>query len=268
MDDRTVPGIAGTPHHVVHRRNDGSSCFFSDEDYLVYLDCLKEEAELHGCSIHAYVLMPDHVQLLASLDSEPRLSRVMRCVGGRYVEYLNYTYQRNGAFWEHGVVVTPVRNEQDLLDRYCVIEATPVRARLVASPADYRWSSHRHHACGSEDTIIREHPLYLRLGTTQLARQLAYHELFRQLPNDLAPAGITTSADRVLTPGGDRLEDGIEQSERRLAWRVVNARAGGSVVRGRLKEMLVSAKDHLIDSRRAPERGAPVGQQPKDLVDL
>jgi putative transposase len=69
MGDRSVANFAETPHHLVHRRSDRSPCFFSDEDYLVFLDCLKEAAERHGCAIHAYALMPDHVQLLVSLDS-------------------------------------------------------------------------------------------------------------------------------------------------------------------------------------------------------
>ena len=203
--------MTGTSRHVVHRRNEGSPCFFTDEDYLVYLDCLKEAAERHRCAIHAYVLMPDHVQLLVSLDTEQRLSRVMRCVSGRYVEYVNYTYQRNGAFWEHGPRFTLIDSEHDLLASYLSIEATPVRACLAASPADYRWSSHGHHANGSEDTVIQDHPLYRNLGATQRERQLAYHELFRQPLGDGAPAGIKPSAHPGPTLSGDRLTGRIER---------------------------------------------------------
>ncbi len=211
MCDRTIRKMAGTLRHVVHRRNDGSSCFFTDEDYLVYLDCLKEAAERHRCAIHAYVLMPDHVQLLVSLDTELRFARVMRCISGRYVEYVNYIYQRNGAFWEHGPKFTLIDSEQDLLATYLSIEATPVRACLAASPADYRWSSHGHHADGSEDTVIRDHPLYLNLGATQRERQLAFHALFRQPLGDRAPAEIRPSAHLGSTLSGDRLTDRIER---------------------------------------------------------
>ena len=257
MDDKTVPGPAGAPRHVVHRRNDGSSCFFSDEDYLVYLDCLKETAQRHGCAIHAYVLMPDHVQLLVSLDSETRLARLMRCISGRYVEYVNYTYQRNGRFWEHGAKVTVIENERDLLARYRAIETTPVRASLVASPADYRWSSHHHHACGAEDTIIREHPWYLKLGTTQLARQLAYHEWFQQPQDDEAAAGSRSAADRNLALGDDRLEDEIERSLRDAASQATSSPgAGKSGARGGSRETRVSAEMHPRVYRRTQARRA------------
>jgi putative transposase len=211
MCDRTVRKMAGTLRHVVQRRNDGSPCFFADEDYLVYLDCLKDAAERHDCAVHAYVLMPDHVQLLVSLNSEQRLSRVMRCVSGRYIEYVNYIYQRNGAFWEHGPKFTLIDSEQDVLATHLSIEATPVRACLAASPADYRWSSHGHHAHGSEDTVVQDHPLYLNLGATQHARQLAYHALFRQPLGEQAPAenGPSTQLHSMLTR--DRLTDRIER---------------------------------------------------------
>ena len=218
MRDSTVPKMAGTSHHVVQRRNDGSPCFFTDEDYLVYLDCLKDAAERHRCAVHAYVLMPDHVQLLVSLDQERRLARMMRCVNGRYVEYVNYVYQRNGAFWEHGPKSTLIDSEQDLLASYCSVETTPVRACLAASPADYRWSSHSHHANGSEDTLIRDHPWYLDLGATQRERQFAYHELFRQTVDDRMPAEIRHSANPGSMLSDDRLKDRIERLVREVRW--------------------------------------------------
>jgi putative transposase len=218
MSEQSVPMLAGMPRHVVHHRSDGSPCFLGDEDHLVYLDCLKEAAEMHGCAIHAYVLMPDQVQMVVSLDSEPRLASLMRCVGDRYLEYVNYTYQRNGTFREHEPKVAPIGNDRELLARYCAIEAEPVRASLVAAPADYRWSSHRHHACGGEDAVIQDHAAYLALGTTQLARQLAYEELFQ------AAVGIKSSPGLDPAPDADLREEGIKRSVRGLAWQAMKLR--------------------------------------------
>lgn len=211
MCDRTVRRMDDTPRHVVQRRTDGSPCFFSDEDYLVYLDCLKDAAERHKCAVHAYVLMPDHVQLLVSPGTEQRLSRIMRCVSGRYVEYVNYIYQRNGAFWEHGPKLTTIDSEQEVLATYLSIEATPVRECLASSSADYRWSSHGHHATGSDDAIILDHPLYLNLGTTRRERQDAYQALFRQRVGDRAPVETKPSAHLDSTLSGDRLAGRMER---------------------------------------------------------
>ncbi|MGH8311164.1 MAG: hypothetical protein ACRETX_15375, partial [Steroidobacteraceae bacterium] len=82
----------------------------------------------------------------------------------------------------------------------------------------YRWSSHRHHACGSEDAVVCDHASYLALGTTQLARQLAYGELFR------VPAGFRPWAGLDSVQGADLREDGIKRSVRGLAWQAMKLR--------------------------------------------
>lgn len=206
--------MAGIPRHLILRGKNGSPCFFADEDYLVYLDCLKEEAERYRCAIHAYALMAERVHLLVSSHTEDRLSLMMRCVSGRYVEYVNYIYQRNGVFWEGRRESTVIDSERYLLGCYQHIEWYPVRACMVASPADYRWSSYEHHANGGEDTVIQDHSAYLGLGATKCERQLAYRELFRQPLDDRVSAEFRTSGSCDLALAGDRSRDQIKQLAR------------------------------------------------------
>jgi putative transposase len=40
--------------------------FFEDDDYLAYLRWLGQGAERYGVAIHAYVLMTNHIHILAS----------------------------------------------------------------------------------------------------------------------------------------------------------------------------------------------------------
>jgi putative transposase len=188
-------GTTGTARHVVHRRNDGATCFFSDEDFLVYLDCLQEAAARHHCAIHCYALMPDHAQLLVSPAAEHRLPVMMRCVAGRYAEYVHYIYQRHGAFWEHGPKSTRIDGERNLLECHRAIESAPARASLAAEPADYRWSSYQHHALGREDAVLHDHPSYLRLGVNPKERQAAYRKSFQP------PAGLNGVVPRERRKG-------------------------------------------------------------------
>ena len=46
----------GTPLHLIQRGNNRQVCFYAEEDYLIYLDWLKEFAEKCECSVHAYEL--------------------------------------------------------------------------------------------------------------------------------------------------------------------------------------------------------------------
>jgi hypothetical protein len=54
------------PVHAVQRGNCRQAVFFCDEDYTAYLNWLQEGAERHGCAIHAWVLMTNHVHLLVT----------------------------------------------------------------------------------------------------------------------------------------------------------------------------------------------------------
>ncbi len=209
MSRKTSHKTAGITHHIVQRGFDGAQCFSIEDDYLVYLDCLKEEAERHRCQVHAYALLPDRVQLLASSDTEHRLCAMMRNVCRRYVEYVNYVHQRNGTLWARRES-SVVNSERSLLACYRAIESYPVRAGIAETPADYRWSSHNHHALGSEDMVTRDHPAYLALGKTGCERQLAYCESFRQPLDERLTGEIGTSIAFGRAPAPVLVNDDVD----------------------------------------------------------
>ncbi|WP_407938239.1 transposase [Nitrosospira briensis] len=49
--------------------------FCVEADYWFYLDKLRLACEKHGCDIHAYVLMTNHVHLLVTPQKEQSLRR-------------------------------------------------------------------------------------------------------------------------------------------------------------------------------------------------
>jgi len=191
--------MAGVTRHVIERGIDDDPCFVADDDYLVYLDSLREGAERYRCRIHAYGLLADHVHVLVSADSENRLSRMIRHVRTRYLEYVNYVHQGSGAFREGRIESVAIDSERDLLRCYRFVESCPVRERMAASPADYAWSSYNHHANGTEDPVIQDHPAYLSTGTSACERQLAYREWFRQSADEQNPTGVENFMPRITT---------------------------------------------------------------------
>lgn len=183
----TLPNV---PVHLIQRGNNRQACFFADEDYRFYLDCLAENAEKAGCRIHAYVLMTNHVHLLVSAEQAQAPGALMKALGQRYVQHVNRKYERSGTLWEGRYRSCPTQEETYLLVCHRYIELNPVRAKMVEHPADYRWSSYRANAFGKEDPVIRPHPLYDALGQDATGRQEAYRELFRD--------GLeTATADRI-----------------------------------------------------------------------
>jgi putative transposase len=123
--------LPGQPQHVIQRGNNRGVTFFADEDYSFYLDRLKEACTKHGCAVHAYVLMTNHVHLLLTPDTSSSIAKVMQSVGRRYVQHINYTYRRTGTLWEGRYKATLIDSEQYLLTCSRYIELNPVRAGIV-----------------------------------------------------------------------------------------------------------------------------------------
>jgi putative transposase len=191
------------PQHVVQRGNNRATCFRSDEDRRHYLRWLADAAGRCGCHVHAYVLMTNHVHLLVTGDSETSIPGLMQSLGTRFARYINRRYERTGTLWEGRYHASLVDSESYLLGCMRYIEANPVRAAIVASPAAYRWSSFRCNAMGETDERITPHPAYEKLGDRPEARCAAYALLFDQaLPaedlaciRDSTRGGLPTGSD-------------------------------------------------------------------------
>jgi hypothetical protein len=66
--------LADQPLHVTQRGLDRQAVFFGPDDYARYRDWLTAAAQEYSCTVHAYVLMTNHVHLLvtpAGADSLP-----------------------------------------------------------------------------------------------------------------------------------------------------------------------------------------------------
>ena len=223
MPRRPRIALPHVPVHIIQRGNNRSACFFADEDYLVYLYWLRDYAKLTGCRIHAYVLMTNHVHLLLTARESQGPGALMKALGQRYVQYVNRTYQRSGTLWEGRFRSCLAQDEGYLLGCMRYIELNPVRAGMVAHPAEYRWSSYRANAQGEASALLSGHPVYLGLGPDAAQREAAYRELFRY---QLDP-GLVDSIRRA-TNGNYALGDArfAEQISKALGRRVVPGQAG------------------------------------------
>jgi putative transposase len=170
-----VPGI---PLHLVQRGNNRAACFFDDSDFAFYRNQLRILAPRFECSVHAYVLMTNHVHLLLTPHGADGASLLMKHLSQRYVQYVNRVYGRTGTIWEGRYRSCLTQSAFYVLACYRYIELNPVRARMVADPREYRWSSHASNAFGAASPLIQPHEEYLRLGRTDADRRVAYRSLF------------------------------------------------------------------------------------------
>src|SRR5437867_6876421 len=196
--------IAGYPQHVIQRGNNRTALFATAADHDVFRWWLIRACARHGCQVHAYVLMTNHVHLLITPRDAWGISRAIQSVGRRYVAYFNAAYQRTGTLFEGRFRAAPVDTEGYLLTCYRYIELNPVRAGLVDDPADYPWSSHRANTLDEIDALVTPHERYFALGANPRLRRTAYRYLFANALDDCLLHEIREATNKRWALGSDR----------------------------------------------------------------
>ena len=206
MPRRARLRAAGIPLHIIQRGHNRAACFFTDEDYGLYLYQLRELARRWECAVHAYVLMTNHVHLLATPANPDGISRLMKHLGQRYVQYINRVYRRSGTLWEGRFRSSLVQRSVYLLRCHRYIELNPVRSGMVHHPAEYRWSSYRANAGLRPSNIVTPHGEYLALGETAEQRAAAYRDFFRTGSGSGDLQEIRSAANGGFALGNDRFK--------------------------------------------------------------
>lgn len=102
---------------------------------------------------------------MATPTTSNGVSKLMQSLGRYYVHHFNQSYKRTGTLWEGRFKSTLFDSDNYYLTVSRYIELNPVRAGMVAHPAEYTWSSYQHNGAGKVIELIIEHDLYTRLGT-------------------------------------------------------------------------------------------------------
>jgi putative transposase len=173
------------PHHIVQRGHNRQVTFAERSDFARYLATLQEFKAQYGVKVYAFCLMTNHVHLLLSPDDPLAIGRLMKRLAGRQTRYHNSLEGRSGTLWEGRYKSSLVQREDYLLACCRYIELNPVRARMVARPEDYVWSSCRFRLGLDHADWLDHDPCYSALGNTETERRAHY----RSFLHAAIPAG-------------------------------------------------------------------------------
>jgi putative transposase len=146
----------GYLHHVVQRGNNRENIFFDKSDKEKYLCLLKKYSDKWKSSILAYCLMTNHVHLLIRPHEELSLWKMMQGITLCYTQYVNRKYKRTGRLWESRYHSCVVDNDKYLWSVAKYIEQNPIRAKMVTTVEEYKYSSARSHLEGFKNEILSE----------------------------------------------------------------------------------------------------------------
>jgi putative transposase len=151
---RIARGLSdGGIYHVLNRGNGRQKVFHKEDDFAAFITLLKEARERHPVNINAYCLIPNHFHLLLNAEEGVELSRFMQWLMTSHVRRYHRHYQTSGHVWQVRFKSFIIQEDAHLLTVARYIEGNPLRAWLVNSAREWRWSSHRE-SCGEDERSL------------------------------------------------------------------------------------------------------------------
>ncbi|MCQ8182854.1 transposase [Methylomonas sp. SURF-1] len=134
--------FSGALYHVTSRGDRRENIYEDDEDRIQFLDVLRRVVEDFNWVCHAYCLMTNHYHLVVETP-DANLAKGMRQLNGVFTQASNRRHGRTGHLFQGRYKAILVDGESYLLELTRYVVLNPVRAGMVASPADWLWSSYR-----------------------------------------------------------------------------------------------------------------------------
>jgi putative transposase len=155
--------IPGMPHHIVQRGNRRQPTFFSPDDYRTYIQIAAKAFAAAKVEVWAYCLMPNHVHLIATPETEDGLAKAVGATHQHYTWLINQRQGWTGHLWQGRFGSCPMDEPYFLLcARY--VGLNPVRAGLASKAVDWPWSSVGAHLTKRPDALLSPAPLIDLLG--------------------------------------------------------------------------------------------------------
>ncbi len=196
--------VPGGVYHVILRGNHREPIFGEPADRDMLDALVAETLERYGARAHAYCWMSNHLHLALQIADAP-LGPIVRRIAGVYARRIQRRLPTTGHLFERRYRSVLVDADTHLLRLVRYIHLNPLRAGLVADPADYPWSGHRAYlGLAAIPWLTTDFTLRL-LGTNRHSARRAYARLISSGgdPDDSARFSRGMSADtRVLGDDG------------------------------------------------------------------
>jgi putative transposase len=192
--------FAGATYHVTSRGNRREPIFIDDGDRLAFIELLGHTLTRFDATALAYCLMGNHYHAVLT-TRQANLSALMRQLNGVYTQRFNRRHDKAGHVFQGRFKAILVDRDAYLLAVCRYVELNPVRARMVASPGAWPWSSF-----GANTGVV---PGPAWLDTAALHASLLGHDVLTPLDAERA---CTAHAEWVTSaPDAPLWQDALRQ---------------------------------------------------------
>jgi len=132
-----------TVYHAMSRGNNKQKILAGDHNKILFAEILDRYKKRFSFKLYAFVLMDNHVHVVIEANNRHSISKIMQSI---LLSYSCHYRNRNtyvGHVWQGRFQSSIVEGEQNIVECITYIHHNPVRAKMVESAVDYRWSSAR-----------------------------------------------------------------------------------------------------------------------------
>ena len=129
-------------YHVTAHSIDEGVLFRDAADRTAFLNLLARVCEHYEISCLAWCLMTNHYHLVLQTEN-PNLGRAMQYLNSHFAQASNRRHGRRGPVFLRRYHPSIVESESYLMQAIRYVLLNPVKAGIVRSPGEWRWSSFR-----------------------------------------------------------------------------------------------------------------------------
>ena len=238
MARRARAEVAGGLYHVITRGVNRRQIFDVPADYEKFLSLLGVQKARLPFFLYAYCLMTNHVHLLIERQADT-IGRIMHRVLTGYTQYYNRRYRRIGHLLQGRHESILCQSDRYLSEVVRYIHLNPVRAGMVATPEQYKYSGHRAYLGLAAAGIVDIDPVLRHFGVEKTVARDRYRRFVTMgLKLGHRPELYLTDEGRILgteefvdatihrigeTRRAVRKEDGVKVNQEFSAERMIEA---------------------------------------------
>ncbi len=104
---------------------------------MLFIDVLRSYAVARKFTVHDFVVMPDHVHVLLTVDGDMSVERAVQFIKGGFSYRLKKEVGYLGEVWQRGFSEVRVDDRESLSQHREYIAQNPVKRGLVESPEEF-----------------------------------------------------------------------------------------------------------------------------------
>jgi len=122
---------------VTTKTSMGRALLQLERNATLLIDVLRSLVAERKFVMHDFVVMPDHVHLLMTVDLEMTVEKAMQLVKGRFSYRLSHEFGFKGEVWRRGFSEVQVLGDESFEAYRAYIANNPVKAGLVDAPEKF-----------------------------------------------------------------------------------------------------------------------------------